>query len=121
MIADHLKIFKSIDEERKRMTMEVVDERGCESRKHENSKWAARGIKEFYWTMGGFKTDVKSRGKTVGITRSAPVPADKAKEQNKMICDELDNDFDKNVIGQLSTLRSSVKRSGTEGLHIVST
>ena len=109
MIADHFKIPQSADDERERMTMEIVDERGCESRKHENSKWAICGINEFYWTTGGFKTDVQSRCKTVGITRSALVPADKAKEQNKMICDGLDNDLDKNVIGQLSTPRSSVQ------------
>ena len=94
-VADDQKIPASLpDEERKELTMELITGKRAKERMHENAKWAAKGIQQFWWTSGGLAVEYNARAKSVGTSKLAAIDEAHMKSQSAMVEAELDGDFD---------------------------
>ena len=75
------------------MALELVTDRKTKSRPHRVKTWADRGIKEYYYSVGGLLKKSKQRGKQCGWSKEVDVDRDAIVEQTRMIDDELDKAF----------------------------
>ena len=89
--------------DREEMTMELITERDSKERAHESSKWAARGIKEYYWIHGGNQMEREhTRNRSSGYSCQVDIDdPNHQNEQDKLLNDAMDASFDKkkNLVG----------------------